>query len=108
LGLYVSKDYQTQQYVYSNTIPTLHKGYGKREGDHIVPRDEDGNAGPLVTSPPYIGVLAIGFSNMNNEFGDFLTDKIEPLTGNLDGLNDRLVFVNGGIPAKAMCEWIEP
>ena len=102
LGLYVYRETQNGPLVYSNTIPALHKGFGLREGDEIYPRNDDG-AKDLVNG--YIGVVSIGFSNVNQEFGDMLSDKIEGLTGTLDGLNDRLVFVNGAAPNHVMCEW---
>ncbi|MCH7702215.1 MAG: hypothetical protein IID37_11055 [Planctomycetes bacterium] len=68
----------------------------------IVPRDF---TGAVDHDNGLIGIVSIGFSNVRQEFGDLIEDRIQDLQTPFDGLNDKLVFVNGGKDNNTMCDW---
>lgn len=83
----------------SNLRPTLHDERGLALAGSIAPRSADGQVDAQNGS---IGVVSIGMSNTNQEFGAFIANH-----GARSEIADRVVLVNGALGGQASEAWAE-
>lgn len=84
----------------SNVRPAEHEAAGQALAAQIVPLDVEGRPDPLEGK---IGLLSIGMSNTDMEFGAF----IEMVRQNPQ-VNSHLALINGAQPNRTAERWVDP
>lgn len=84
----------------SNTRPAAHEAAGLTAAAQIMPRDAQGEPN---AAQGRIVMVSIGMSNTNSEFGAFMN-----LANQSEGINPRLVLINGALGGQTADKWIDP